>query len=512
MSTNKSRQKAEFGDFQTPAPLANKVCGLLKELGCIPQAVIEPTCGEGNFLIAAMENFDSITKGRGFDINPVYIHRLAEKLNGNSKTRVIQSDFFDTDWQSVLVQLPDPLLVIGNPPWVTNSELATLGSNNLPQKNNFQNHSGLEAITGASNFDISEWMLIKMFEWVRNRNATIAMLCKTAVARKVLLHEWKNNPNAGQANLFLIDAFADFGASVDACLLVYHSAHTGNTKMCNVFGDLSTDTLISCFGYEKNQLIANMNFYQKWKHLQNLTDDPLFVWRSGIKHDCSSVMELMQINRDYKNNLGEWVDTEEMFLYPMMKSSDVAKAACSPTSRFMFVTQKFVGQETDLIETLAPKTWKYLSAHRPFFDQRKSSIYKDKPSFSIFGIGKYSFAPWKVAISGLYKKLQFTVISPQEGKPVMLDDTCYFLPCQTQEEAEFIAALLNSEPAREFFSAFIFWDAKRPITAKILNKLNLMALAKGFQTKESKGISNYREVIARPEQLRLLEQRAAYNV
>ena len=32
-----------------------------------------------------------------------------------------------------------------------------------------------------------------------------------------------------------------------------------------------------------------------------------------------------------------------------------------------------------------------MSANKEYFDKRKSSIYRDKPDFSIFGVGDYSF-------------------------------------------------------------------------------------------------------------------------
>jgi len=38
--------------------------------------------------------------------------------------------------------------------------------------------------------------------------------------------------------------------------------------------------------------------------------------------------------------------------------------------------------------------------------------------------------------------------------------------------------LVQSELAREFWSAFVFWDAKRPITAQVLNLLDFAALAR----------------------------------
>ena len=110
-------------------------------------------------------------------------------------------------------------------------------------------------------------------------------------------------------------------------------------------------------------------------------------------------------------------------------------------------------------------------------DSRYSSIYRKRPRFSIFGVGDYSFAPWKVAISGFYKKLVFRVVGPRKGKSTVLDDTCYFIPCQSHGEAELLARFLNSQTAKEFFSALTFWDAKRPITVALLRRLDLLALA-----------------------------------
>ena len=64
-----------------------------------------------------------------------------------------------------------------------------IGGTNLPDKTNFLSHNGLDAITGKSNFDVSEWMLIRVIEWLRGHNGYIAMLCKTSVARKILGEE-----------------------------------------------------------------------------------------------------------------------------------------------------------------------------------------------------------------------------------------------------------------------------------------------------------------------------------
>jgi hypothetical protein len=79
-------------------------------------------------------------------------------------------------------------------------------------------------------------------------------------------------------------------------------------------------------------------------------------------------------------------------------------------------------------------------------------------------------------VSGFYKSWQFVAVGPAKGRPVLCDDTCYFLPCRSAIEARQRAAVLNSEQGREFFSAFVFNQSKRPLTAEILNLLDLDAL------------------------------------
>ena len=208
-------------------------------------------------------------------------------------------------------------------------------------------------------------------------------------------------------------------------------------------------------------------------------NDANYVWRSGIKHDCARVMELNSEGPNLKNGLGEYVDIEAHYLYPMLKSSDVAGEKTNRL-KYMLVTQQFVGEPTGKIESTAPKTWSYLTKHMVSFELRGSSIYNGKPDFSIFGVGAYTFKPWKVAISGFYKKLNFSVIGPVAGRPVVFDDTVYFLGCESENQAVFIAGLLNSYESKVFFDSLIFWDEKRPITIELLRKLNLRTLATLF--------------------------------
>ena len=475
----KSRRQHEFGDFQTPSVLAGKVCSLLTCQGIPFSSVLEPNCGKGSFLLAAIEHFPSARNIVGIDICREYVDETRSalsdtKLSGSRMIRVLHADFFDTHWEAVLRSLPDPLLVLGNPPWVTNADLGLLGSSNLPPKSNFQKHQGLDAITGKSNFDISEWMLRQELGWISGRHAILAMLCKTSVARKVLREAWEKNMKLRNASIYRIDAQEHFGVSVDACLLVTEGGREKGSFDCSVFDSLEAERPAAALGYRNAHLVSNTVLFDRLQHLEGKS---WFKWRSGIKHDCAKVMELREENGRYRNGFGELIELESNYLFPMLKSSDVAKNTEPIPSRWMIVTQRSLGEDTRQIRQVAPKTWDYLVQYAQYLDRRSSSIYRSRPRFSMFGVGDYSFSNWKVAISGLYKKLDFRVIRPYRVKPVVLDDTCYFVACHSEEEAAFLSQLLNSELAREFFSSLVFWDEKRPVTLALLARLNTLALA-----------------------------------
>jgi len=477
----KSRARTEFGDFQTPEDLAARAVAVVRCRGVRPAAVVEPTCGVGTFLVAALEGFPDATRALGIEVNPAYLAQAKVRVmagTASQKTTLREADFFAFDWSGAFRGLPEPILIIGNPPWVTASELGSLKSANVPVKSNFQERSGFDAITGKSNFDIAEWMLIRLLECVRERCATVAMLIKTTVARRVLLHVWQANLPVAAAAIYTFDAGKHFGVSVDACLLVCDVEPGTSSSECAV-SDLEHPNVIqSTIGYEQGALLADKDAYQRLSHLRcRGVGEPLYRWRSGVKHDCAPVMELRMQGKDLRNGLGEVVQLEDAFLYPMRKGSEVARGAPAEPSRFMIVTQRHTGQDTRAIADVAPMTWRYLCDHAERLDKRRSSIYRNRPRFSVFGVGPYTFALWKVAICGLYKKLDFVCMGPSRGKPVVLDDTCYFLPCGGEAEARLLAALLNSQTAHEFFGAFVFWDAKRPITAQLLGRLDLVALA-----------------------------------
>jgi hypothetical protein len=312
---------------------------------------------------------------------------------------------------------------------------------------------------------------------------TIALLCKTAVARNVLEHAERQELPIAQAMLARIEARRWFGAEVEACLfrLTLGPLSPARVSRVPVFATLGAAVPHCAFGFARGRLVADLGGYERWAYVDGTC--PL-TWRQGLKHDAAAVMELMGDpgvhgrSSVLRNKQGEPVDVEPAHVYPLLKGTDLARPGAAPAPRrAVIVTQTRIGQDTRTLEQTAPRLWAYLSKHAAALASRKSSIYAGQPPFALFGIGPYSFAPYKVAVSGLHKSVRFHAVGPVEGRPVMLDDTSYFVPCQTPEQAALVAAILDEDAARGLLGCLTFPGAKRPITKALLQRLDLGTIA-----------------------------------
>lgn len=478
--------RAEYGDFQTNADLANKVTKHLISKNISPEIVVEPTCGKGNFIIASLKNFENIKNVFGIEIYKPYVWETKFNIIGfflnnpdinKPEISINHCNVFDFDFKQIAKQYSSSdILVIGNPPWVTNSKLGSLNSFNLPKKTNFKNHSGLDAMTGKGNFDIAECITLTMLDTFQKMKGNLLLLVKNSVIKNIVSDQNKNKNTIGSIEKHCIDSKKEFNVSVEASLF-YCKLNSVPEFDCLEFDFYDNNKSYTKFGWLEDKFVSNID---KYLHTKAIDGECPLIWRQGLKHDCSTVMELNKVNGHYVNGLNEEVKLEDGLVYGFLKSSDLKNTVINQTRKFTIVTQKKVGQETKYIKTEYPETYQYLAGHHAYFEARKSSIYKKKPLFSIFGIGDYSFKPFKVAISGLYKTFHFTLILPQDNKPVMLDDTCYLLGFDQIEFAVYTLILLNSDPTMQFLQSVTFADAKRTFTKDVLMRIDLLELAKNI--------------------------------
>ena len=467
--------RRDLGDFQTPRALAAMVLDRLDSLGIRSTRLFEPTCGRGHFVVGSLERPNPPQEIFGFDLQTEHLEAARSLLAGGfgAQVTLTEGDFFEVDLKKIPWKTKGPLLVLGNPPWVTTAALGRLDSANRPARISIEGLKGLDAKTGRSNFDLAEAVWIKLLTELDEPDATIALLCKTATARNVLRWMVQNSCSARSASIYRIDARRWFNAAIDACLFIVRMGPGQTIDRAEIFPDLLSNIPEATVGVVDGLLVADLTAF----HLASSAfgQCPL-IWRQGVKHDAADVMELIESEGTLRNGYGEVVDVEANHVFPLMKGVDLASQISSTIRRCVLVTQRSLGEDTATLDHRSPRLWAYLNRHANALAARKSKVYASRPAFAMFGIGGYTFAPYKVAIPGLHKRAPFRSIGPVDGQPVLLDDTCYFLACPDKEEADRITALLNGPKAQALIESLRFPDAKRPMTKTILQRIDLNRL------------------------------------
>jgi hypothetical protein len=464
----------DLGDFQTPIELAAEVVACLAREGRRWTRALEPTCGRGNFIRGLVNSPHSPREIVGLEVQDIHLDTARTIASSSANVSIQKANIFDIDLsRDISWRESGPLLVVGNPPWVTNAALGAMNSANLPRKSNLKNLRGIDALTGSSNFDVAEFIWIKILKELASQHPSIALLSKTSVARNILQFAYDSSLPISNAWLRRIDARKHFRAAVDACLF-YVEVEQGEPRYeAAVFADLQSREPETVWCFANGRLVAGDTSQQG----AIIDGHCSLVWRQGIKHDAARVMELREDGGALRNRLGEAVEVESDYVYPLLKGGDLFHANTDRPNMHVIIPQRRIGDDTSMLQTRAPRLWDYLSRHANYFDCRKSSIYRGRPQFSIFGVGAYSFAPYKVAVSGFHKQPRFRAVSPTRGRPVMLDDTSYFIPCTSAKQAAELAALLNHPLTLDFIRSAMFMDAKRPITKRLLQRIDLSELS-----------------------------------
>lgn len=466
----------DLGDFQTPPELVARVLDVLGPIGSKWTRVLEPTCGKGNFIAGLLNRPDAPKEIKGLEIQDEHTIRARQAAADAVSTRVEirKADIFREDLRSTLQwEETGPLLVVGNPPWVTAAELGALSSVNIPKKSNVGRLRGIDALTGKSNFDLTEYVWIKLLTELLDERPTIALLCKMSVARRVLRFAHAEAIPVRDAFIRRIDARKWFGAAVDACLFCLDVGSGEGRFEAPVYPDFVSAEPESVVGIAEGMPVADLAAFREAEAVDGVC--PL-IWRQGIKHDAASVMVLREVDGVLKNRAGDSVEIERDYLFPILKASDLAGGRHHAPRFFVIVTQRRLGEPTAPLEESAPRLWAYLRKNAEIFASRKSSVFAKGPEFSMFGVGDYSFSDYKVAVAGMYRSPRFRSVGPIDGKPVMVDDTCYFLACRSAGQAALVSSLLNDPVCLKFIGSLLFKDSKRPITKGILQRIDLDAL------------------------------------
>jgi hypothetical protein len=145
--------------------------------------------------------------------------------------------------------------------------------------------------------------------------------------------------------------------------------------------------------------------------------------------------------------------------------------------------------EAELRET-CPRTYRYLTSNRQPLDDRSSAWLERGPFYTVFGLGEYTWAPYKVVWCRLGFKPAFAVVSTVGDedvgeKMVVPGDHFMFIPTDNRDEAHFLCGLLNSSIYRKSMVG-VAGGGKSGLSKAVVDKLELPAYT---ETEDSKRIA-----------------------
>jgi hypothetical protein len=163
------------------------------------------------------------------------------------------------------------------------------------------------------------------------------------------------------------------------------------------------------------------------------------------------------------------VAIEPDLLYPLLRGRDVKRWKAEPSAYILMVQDpvKRRGIDENELKTKYPKTYLYLkrfekilrerSAFKRYFTRKNINgrIVETGPFYSMFGVGDYTFAPYKVVWPNIASKISSAVVSLRDKKPIIPQHIITLIACESLEEAHYICALMNSCPVDFALQAYL---------------------------------------------------------
>jgi len=162
------------------------------------------------------------------------------------------------------------------------------------------------------------------------------------------------------------------------------------------------------------------------------------------------------------------VAVEPDLVYPLVRGRDVKKWFVGFEDRYIILphdpkTAKPLSEIT--IKTKFPNTYDYFNHFKKELEKR--SIHKlwgkNNPFYTVYDIGEYTFAPYKVvwktiagAITGKAVSFACAVVTPINGKPVIVDHSTILINTNDINEAYYLAGFLNSLLSRTIIASYSY--------------------------------------------------------
>lgn len=175
---------------------------------------------------------------------------------------------------------------------------------------------------------------------------------------------------------------------------------------------------------------------------------------------------------------------ESELIYPLLRGANVQRWRAEPENHIILTHQ--CGMRLKAIpETKMqggyPKAFAYLRRFEVMLRKRpafKRYFRKEAPFYSIFNIGDYTFAPWKVIWREQASMFTAAVIGPVNKRPVVPDHKLMMVEVDSSEEAFYLCGVLNSSPVR---LAVLAYAIQTQMTTHILENVAVPTFSRSAQ-------------------------------
>lgn len=173
---------------------------------------------------------------------------------------------------------------------------------------------------------------------------------------------------------------------------------------------------------------------------------------------------------------------EPELVYPLLRWADVARWRAEPSGHILLVqdAQTRQGIPEELLQSRCPQAYAYLLPFRELLAARAAyRRYQGRgPFYAMYNVGPYTLAPVKVVWRRMDRTLRAAVVGQREVpgaglKPVVPQETCVLLPAADPDEAHYLCALVNSSLSAFLARASSVDGGKGFGTPGVLEYLNL---------------------------------------
>ncbi len=178
------------------------------------------------------------------------------------------------------------------------------------------------------------------------------------------------------------------------------------------------------------------------------------------------------------------VELEPDLLYPLLRGRDVQRWLAKPSLHILMMQDPKTrrGIDEKIVQQRWPKTWAYLkrfeavlrerAAFKRYFTRRDKHglVVETGPFYSMFDVGDYTFAPWKVVWRYIATEMTAAVVHQFQQKIVIPDHRLMVVPIDQRVEAYYLAGVLNSSVSRFIVDSFIIGTQ---ISTHVLEKLKI---------------------------------------